>query len=236
MTLVSSIITDAYRESNLIALAATPNTNQTNEALRRLNNIVLSSIGYEVGDELTDLTIGGDYDQSTYVADWLPANCRLILNLDSAKTYYLDPSPYEGQRFGIVDVLSNLATYPVTIDGNGRLIESATTLTLNTDDLTREWLYRSDVGGWVRVTTLASGDQLPFPAEFDDYFITMLALRLNPRYGQALSQETQAALRRSKNQIRARYRNEKQTPPEFMGRLATSKYFTFTEDTNVWNG
>jgi hypothetical protein len=233
MTLVSSIITDAYRESNLIPLSATANANQIAEALRRLNNIVLSTVGYEAGEELNDLTIGGDYDQSTELGDYLPANIRLMLNLTAAKAYDLDPEPYEGQRLAIADVTGNLATYNVVLSGNGRLIEGATSLTLNTDDLTRQWMYRSDTGNWVRIDELVSSDHLPFPSEFDDYFITMLAMRLNPRYGQAVSGETTVALRRSRNQIRARYRNTKDEYPEYMGRLATAKYYFF--GSNRWN-
>lgn len=214
MTLVSSIITDAYRESNLIPLVATPNANQVTEALRRLNTLLLSTVGNEAGDGLSEINIGGDYDEETLTNTWLPDNIRLMLNLTAAKTYLLDPYPQNGQRFAIVDVGGNLATYNVTIDGNGRRIEDTPTLSLTTDDLFRQWMYRSDTGNWVRIATVTDSDELPFPEEFDDYFITMLAIRINPRYGQELSGATQMALSRARRQLTARYKQTREVPSD----------------------
>ena len=210
MTLVSQIITDAYREGNIVPLVSTPNTNQVAEALRRLNVILLSTVGNEAGDGLTEINVEGDYTDENLLVQWIPDNARLMLNNTSAKEYNLDPYPQEGQRFAIVDVGSNLATYNVVVNGNGRRIEDAATVTLNTDDIYRQWLYRSDIGNWVRISILEDDDEMPFGVEFDDYFITSLALRLNPRYGQQMSPETQAAYNRAKSQLRSRYRTHKQ--------------------------
>lgn len=205
MTLVSDIIQRAYRVSNLIPLGATPNTNQTTEGLAHLNNLLLSTVGNEAGDGFVDVTIGGTYDQSDVVDQWVPGNVRLLLNLTEALNLPLHPKPTDGMRFSLVDVDSNLATYNVTLDGNGRNIEGAATLTLNTDDLVGQWMYRADTANWVRIETLDSSDSMPFPQEFDDYFTIMLALRLNPSYGQELSPSTLKMLARSRSQLTARY-------------------------------
>lgn len=210
MTLVSSIISDAYRETQLTVLGATPTANEITEALNRLNSIILSTVGNEVGDGLDELNIGGTYDQSILCSSWVPDDARLMLNLAADTTFLLDPSPYEGQRLSIVDISNNLATNSLVLDANGRLIESAETLTLSTDGMTRQWLYRSDIGTWVKIVTLISSDEMPFPADFDDYFITVLAMRLNPRHSATTSQETLQALKRSRSQIRGRYHNFKQ--------------------------
>jgi hypothetical protein len=177
------------------------------EGVARINTLVLSSIGYEAGEDLEPLNYGGDYDQSTWINEWLPDNMRLMLNLSAAVTVDADPNPYDGQRLAVVDVAGNLATYNFTIDGNGRKIEGAATLTLSTNSDARQWMYRADTGNWVRINTLAEGDQMPFPTEFDTYFVTALALRLNPMYGQALPPETGMALKRSLSKLRARYRH-----------------------------
>lgn len=211
MALASDIIQAAYRESNLIAIVATPNTNETNEALGRLNGLILSTIGNEAGEELRDLNIGGSFDQSSYCSQWVPANARLILNLTAAVSYNLHPEPYEGQRLAMVDVGGNLATRNLTLTGNGRKIEGGASLVLSTNGMDRQWMFRADVANWVKLTSLASSDAMPFPTEFDDYFIVSLALRLNPRHGAALSQESQAALAQQKTQIRARYRRPRPT-------------------------
>jgi hypothetical protein len=205
MTTASSIIADAYRESNLIPMGTSPTSNQQTEALTRLNVILASTIGNEVGDFLDDINFGPPYDQSSLCAVFIPSNARLQLNLTASTTLNLSPVPFEGQRVHIIDVGNNLATYPVTINGNGRQIEGASSVTINTNSDNRTWMYRADIGGWVKIATLALGDSLPFPLQFDDYFVTMLAMRLNPRYGQTIPSETIVALKRSRNLLRARY-------------------------------
>jgi hypothetical protein len=223
MTLVSSIITQAYRESNLIAVGTTPTANHIAEALDRLNSIVMSTIGNEVGDPLIDVTVGGTYDESEVLSPWVPKNTRLLLNLTAAETYYLHPNPKNGQRFALADIDNNLSTYNVIINGNGRSIEAAATLTLATNGLARQWMYRGDTGNWVRVATLTSSDQLPFPEDFDDYFITMLALRINPRISQQMSAESLKALSRSRSQLNARYNVPYEIEPDLNMRNSLSQ-------------
>lgn len=215
MTVVSEIITDAYRQSNLLAIGVTPTTLQQTEALRYLNRIVKSVYGQEAGDPLTPLPIGRNnierpagfpwYDVEA-VQDWfIPSDVQIVLNLETAKTLYLDPMPEDGQRFAVLDASGNLATYNLTLDGNGRKIEGADTAVLNTNGLSRYWFYRADTGSWQRVNSLVAGDTFPFPEEFDDLFITMLAMRLNPSYATSLDPQSQAVWKRSLTQFRARY-------------------------------
>lgn len=206
MTLASDIITRAYRETNLIPLVATPNANQQAEALTLLNGQLLAALGFEAGDDLSDLNIGGQFDQSSICSQWVPENARLVLNLTGALTLELHPQPYDGQRLAIADAGANLATYNLTLNGNGRQVEGVANLVLNVNGDARQWLYRADIANWVKVVTLAATDSMPFPAEFDSFFITRLALRLNPRYGQSLSQESGNELTRAETKLRARYR------------------------------
>lgn len=235
MTLASSIINSAYRETNIIPLGATASTNQSTETLPRLNSLLLSVVGNEVGDSLNDINIGGDYDQSNWCSPYVPDDARLILNLDSVESFLLDPHPYEGQRLSFKDVGGNLATYNVTLDGNGRTIEGSATLTLNINSDARQWLYRADTANWVKITSLALSDSMPFPEEFDDFFITMLAMRINPAYGQTLSQATIEVLKRTRSQLRARYHNYRQVRPDldttnFLSDQRSSTSFSYDND------
>lgn len=218
MTLVSNIIKRAYRKTNLIPSVSSPTTNQTTEALEMLNPLVLGILGNEVGSELTDLNYdpNSDYDQSYLLTgtQWVPDNHRLVLNLTDDTTVLADPYPYEGQRMAVVDVAGNLATNNLIVDGNGRLIESAATVTLSTNSENRQWMYRGDTGNWVKINELVAADSMPFPVEFDPYFVLMLAIQLNPMYGQSLSPHDTEMLRRMRSQLRARYcnRNEYALP------------------------
>jgi hypothetical protein len=225
MTLASAIITDAFRESNLIPVGQSPTANQQAEALTRLNVLLASTVGNEAGDGLNDLRVGGAYDESSLCSQWVPDNARLILNLTIATTFNLDPYPYDGQRLAFVDVAGNLGTYNLTLSGNGRRIEGLTSVVLNTNSDARQYIFRADTGNWVKLTTLVLADALPFPTEFDDYFVTMLAMRINPRYSQAMTTESGEALKRARSQLRARYNGPRQVEPDvdLRGGLADPK-------------
>lgn len=224
MTLVSTIISDAFRQSNLLALGTSPTADQQTEALRYLNRLVRSVMGYEVGDPLTAFPIGQvgivrpsnfpAYNTTPTVEWFVPKNTRVVLNLDTSIDLYLHPMPNDGTRVAINDIAGSLATYPVTIHGNGRMIQGATEVILSTAGLDQEWMFRADTGDWVVAAPLVTTDAIPFPEEFDDYFITMLAMRLNPSYGVQMDPQAQQTLRRAQTQLTARYKQIVPVGPE----------------------
>lgn len=235
MTLASDIITRAFRETNLLPLTGTVTSAQQTEALPLLNGQLLQAVGFEAGEDLADLNIGGQYDQSAYCSTWIPANVRLILNLGGAATYKLHPLPYEGQRLAIADAAGNLGTYNLTLTGNGRKIEGAASLVLSTNGDARQWLYRADTANWVKITELVAGDTMPFPVEFDSFFVTRLALRLNPRYYQSLTKETAAELERIERKLRARYRKPRPVQDMPLGLLGERGGYGTIADFNAGN-
>lgn len=221
VTLVSDIIRDAYRESNLIAISTEPTGGQREEALRLLNRLLASVFGNEEGEQLFPVPIGSNgisrpsgfpgYQNAPSTPGWTaPLNSRLILNLTQATQVWLNPAPFDGSRFAINDHSGNLATYPLTVNGNGSRIEGGPSTVFNTNGLTREYMYRADRGAWQLVTPIAETDEWPFPPEFDDMFIIMLAMRLNPRSNITTAEESLLAYRRSLTQFRARYRQSSQ--------------------------
>lgn len=229
MTATLEIITDAYRESNLISIGVALDENQKAEGLRRLNAVISSALGFEIGEELVDWQVGttnisaqgvgndqfGQFNTYSEGIWTRPVeNSRLLLNAQSPQTLFLPTKPNDGARMQAIDQLGTLATYPVTLDANGQRIEGAPTLVLNTNDLNKIWFYRADLGNWVPVATLLIDDEMPFPPEFDDSFVTTLAMRINPRYGRAISQETAAWLQRSMAKLKARYKQRRVTPAD----------------------
>lgn len=228
MTTVSTIITDAYRESNLVSQYSTPNATEVAEALRRLNSLVLSSIGNEVSDGLCDINIGGTYDQSELCDTVIPVNSRLVLNLSAATSLALSHSPQDGQRLAYVDAADTLGTHSLTLDGNGRTIDGSSSLVLNTNGASGQFMYRADLADWVEITNLVEADQMPFPADFDDYFVTMLAMRLNPRHSATIDAASMEALKRSRRQLIARYGITKQVYPDVIRPLDTDRWGYYT--------
>lgn len=216
MTTIRQIVTDAFREAGIVAVGDTPEADSLDEGVNRLNTLYRSLFSNELGEPLTAINYGKagldnayakDEDVSSIIdATYVPSNTRLMLNLDEAKTLYLPPNPQDGARVAVIDNGGNLATYNITLNANGRQIELTDTVVLSTNSLNREWFYRADLGNWVRVLDLDVDAQSPLPVEFDDFLVTLLAFRLNPRYGAETSQEMVEVLKRLRRIFRARYR------------------------------
>jgi len=214
-TLVSDIITDAFRESNLVAISATPTDLEIAEALRILNRLVALTYHTDAGEKFTDFPIGSDnivrpsgwpYYENQPTNDWFaPLNSRLMLNVDSPQNIYLSPLPQDGSVFSYIDVANNIDTNPITFYGNGRLIEGATSVVKNTAGDTAIYFYRADTGNWSKLSPLLINDDFPFPPDFDDVFIIGLAIRLNPRNDISLAPESMAAYKKALSAFTARY-------------------------------
>lgn len=215
MTAVSQIITDAFRQSNLLALGVAPTSLQQDEALRYLQRILKSVFGNEAGEPLSPIPVGSKgYERPSGYPWWdtvpdndwfVPKNIRLVLNLENPQSVYLTPQPDDGTRFGVIDVSNNLFQNNLRIYGNGANIENSTDIILDVNGYSAEWFYRADLGNWVRYTPITITDAFPFPEEFDDFFITMLAMRLNPSYGAAIDQQSTVMLDRARSHLRTRY-------------------------------
>ena len=233
MTTLRDIVKRAMRVSGLIQVGTDPEADEFEEAFYLLTTIINSLFGKEFGENLEPVNYGSfglnstkfDLDYKTEIDQtFVPANVKLFANLGNSSTLYLNPLPTNGERFGILDVAGSFATYPITIAGNGRLVENSPTLVLNTTGLNREWFYRDDLGTWVRLTNLVESDESPFPREFDDLLIFLLAIRLNPSYGAETANETGQMLSRMRNKFRATYSQTKKQYPELgLIRMSSSK-------------
>lgn len=218
MTLVSNLIGYAYREVNLTGIGQPPTTDQMGEGLRLFNELMKFLVGGVAGEYFEDWMLGPfgrdpDYPaENCYYPDDVitrpPINARLIATQDVAKTVWLPLKPSDGSRMAISDPHSRLATYPITLNGNGRVIEGADSLVLNTDGLDRAWFYRADMADWVRVTNLVETDQGPFPEDFDVMIYVMLAMRLVPPSGRKFSEMSMLIYTEQRRQFLARYKQK----------------------------
>lgn len=215
MTTASTIITAALREANIIAVGTSPTSAEQTEALDRLNSILKSTIGTVVGYELENwgVTTSTSLTDPSNVAlsslSYIKPNSRMVCKLTSATALNLDPKPEDGQRVQFVDSKSNFGTYNLTVSGNGNFIDGASSLVLSANGTSREFLYRADTGNWIEIETLGASDTFPLPEDFDDYFITQLAIRLNPRYGREIPAETSAYMAETEGRLRDRYRQSR---------------------------
>lgn len=238
MTFVSEIIEEAFRESGLTNELQSATPTQTRQALGRLQTIVSSSYGFEVGEPLVDWPIGFDQMVHPSGISWDATiwnqprpNARLIAGNTEPQTIFLPTLIDDGARISLIDPGGRLEGAPITLLGNGRTIEGGVSYVANTNNLNRTWMYRADLGNWVAINPLTFTDTFPFPEEFDAYFITVLALRLNPTYGASLDPQSQLVLDRTRIRLSARYQQIRFEPSE-MGLLRMSD---MTADRERWS-
>lgn len=218
-TLLSVIISDAYRESNITNINSTLTAAQLDEGMRLLARVIGSVYGNEAGENLLDFPLGAntvkspagyppEYPENFY----MPYNTRAVLNYTSPQTVLLHPSPEDGTRFAVVD--ENSDPLEVTIDSNGRRIEGSPTYLFNEVHGYREWIYDAPTGNWNVIAPLVSTDVCPFPPEFDDLFVISLAMRLNPRYTQTLDGQSAQTYKDVLRKFKARYSQRVETGSE----------------------
>jgi hypothetical protein len=207
-TLVSEIIVQAFREGNFTPVGESTTAEELVEAIPRLNNLLAALFGIELVEQLREwyvpnsyspeaplrhpLTPSGDGTTSGVSYQYPPPNVRLVTKITSAKTIYFPPFPGDGARMAYADVGS---TNLITLDGNGRLIEGATSIVgsaaADPDPAEfhgRQWLYRADIGDWIHLKVFDAGgleadDEVHTPPEFDDLLVCGLCMRLAARMG-----------------------------------------------------
>lgn len=234
MTTLAKIIEGASRELNLVAAGKSLNTAQSAEALELLQDIITFAHTNEGGEFLRDWPIGDFGRQGIDRLDLTdlqlenpPINSRVIHTAEQAFTVYMPAAPSDGARIAIVDPFDRLSTYDVTFDGNGRLIDGATTQIFSTNGTSNTYMYRADQGEWVLISSLADTDQMPYPAEFDIMFRVMLALDLAPRYGKDVKPASLAKMQAVRNQFMGRYAQSEdlKIPPDLsLDYLSTQTY------------
>lgn len=237
MTAVTDIITSALRETNLIPIGTVPTAAQVTEAFNLLSTIVAGVLGNEAGEQLNPMPLGQDNIKSPTGYPWwdnslpgnifLQTNTRVMCNMTGSGFINFHPRPHDGARMGIVDCSNNFDDNPITVYGNGRLIDGEPEQIYNTPGISQQWVYREDIGSWITVVPLNRAGQMPWPPEFDDMFIIMLAMRLNPRYGQVIHPASGEALKSAMQKFSARYAQSTSQTPSEDGLLYLTNYYRF---------
>lgn len=226
MTTVSTLISAAFREGNIIPVGKSPTTAEAAEGLTLYNALLLSTIGFMAGNVLKDWQTPSSQRTGAITRDfplapgavaqpaqdyeaYLPPNRRLVWD-GSEQTVYLPEAPGDGALFGLArgSGASVGTTGTLTIDGNGRRIDGSDTATYATvGDITTSllWLYRADLGNWLPVEAQASDDDCLFPQEFDDLWVCGVSSRLSPRYGKDVNAATLGRMMQIESRFKARY-------------------------------
>jgi hypothetical protein len=170
---------------------------------------------YPIGQDATILPFPLATEQDLWVTPFPPKNSRIIWG-GSTMTVWLPEQPDNGSRMGLVQgsgkgdagVDGNI----LTIDGNGRYVgapgqsQQNYVFSYETPLPPVFWIYLSHTGGWSPLAPLGSGDNMIFPAKFDDFWITALSMRLAPKYNKIISEATKATFAEMYVKIKTEYR------------------------------
>jgi len=209
VTTIRELVSEAFRENNLTLVGDVPDGAEYNEAEKRLLRIISSTFGIAFGEPLETVIHNRDEQEP------LLPNVRLLVTSDTFNTVTLAKTPYDGQRFAVVDPEGLLAASPLVVTTEAGTVEGVTSITLDTAGLIREWFYRADTGNWVRVTGLTAESESPFPPEFDDLLTQWLAIRIATRYGVQTSAESSQVYRDILKMFKARYRQNRPIRAEY---------------------
>ena len=215
MVTAANCIKYALRKIRVIGQGATPSSAQSTESLYQLNELLNEIIGYGSSVQFQDIYVDGAYEiVPTYNAQRLLCRHTAALTITLPEGTASRPIA-DGMRLNIVDASGAAATYNITIARNGwKIAASAANATISTNSASNVYLFRADLGDWKLGASLATGDDLPFPSEFDSAFTLMLAHRLAGAYGQNLSEADFHAWRGGKAKLRNKYCQPATTKPD----------------------
>ncbi len=155
-----------------------------------------------------------------------PNNNQRIVYGGTNQVVYFSQKPNPGAQMAVVQASgagdTGTTGNTLTLDGNGffiqdpadQLFKKQVVLTFSsvTPFTPARWFYRDDLAQWMLVQDLTAGsgsagtDNLPYPPEFDDFFICALNKRLAPRYNKITARETIETALQTESAFLARYR------------------------------
>lgn len=213
MTTLQTIINGAYRERQVLDIGETPSAAQSAEALTLLQGIIARCIVQKpqsiitLGTPPTTGLKASARDFTPYLSSLaMPHNTYIHANLTAATTIKLPFNAGDGSRLVFVDVGGNFATVPLTLDGNGSLVDAAHSKVLSTNGQRADFMYRRDLAEWRSVSPLTASSTVPFPEEYDDMLVLLLAARILSRYGRALDDVSATLLQDMRARFDAQYR------------------------------
>lgn len=219
------IISRAYRANNITPLGQDPTDAELTEGLGSYQMFVASLFGNDIGRLLQPWEVPPaptsryperfpNYPENpatSFINEqqvWRnpPANSNIITNAGIGGPVYFPPQPSNGAQMALINVGADFVTFPQVLDGNGRLIEGAATLTLSTAPTGPiVWFYRDDLANWVRVTDLAIDSDSILPSKFDDFMVCGMAVYVSGSNGVTPPPDVQLRAKRGHTLLKTTY-------------------------------
>lgn len=220
MATAGFIVDRCFRENNLVAINQVVSASKRAEALNYLSEIVSEALGGSAGELLSDWPVPSRATnfarppllaqsnvQSLSYYQGPPQNARLIVNLTQATTLYFHLQPSDGARMSVINTGNGFDVFNLTLSGNGRLIEGASSLVLSSALVrSKQWFYRAELADWREIVLpLVEATELPFHDRFTNLWIAMLAIRLSPLYGKEPNTVTLGVATKGMTEFKAQY-------------------------------
>lgn len=253
MATVNDLVRQAFRQENLKAVSQTISDAEMAEGVEIFNEIWENIIGSTLGEKLNDWPVPPSaavsqarefpllprdeslpYDTYAYPQQ----NYNIVSNLGGAQTVYLKQNPSDGARMGLVNIGPSYAVNPLTINANGRLIEGASSLVLDSFTATPiRWFYRADLSEWVRITEFTGTEDSPLPKQFNRFWRCAVAIDLCPRYNKDPQAVTLAGYKDGMATILGRYAQDMPSAvdPDNLWRMPWQA-FAYPQAGNFGNG
>lgn len=178
MATVRDIIKRSMRMLGVLSVGSEPSAAELADCLVAFNAMYIDLFGGGIGLRLTPkvLTQSTEADgEYNYLASGVTA------------TITLPQSPYRGQRVGVSDAQASLASAPVTVQGNGNLIEGSTSVTMSTNGEARTWYFEPGTG-WALEEELEAADIPPIDPRLHESLSALLAVRMASEFGETVSE------------------------------------------------
>lgn len=200
MATLIDTLTDALFRLGALQRGAVPSAHQADVGIRAFNNLLDSLPNRGVGEVLQSVRADSD------MTICRPSIVHVIAS--SGLTLTLPKNPADGFRVQIVDVGTNFATNPVTVERNGWLIAgAASSATLNTNGQNVEYFFRAELGDWKALTRpLAQGADIPYPAAHDGDFTALLVVEIADLIGKDLTGSLVARAESALTRLQGQYK------------------------------
>lgn len=216
MTLISDIVSAAWKETNDVALESGPTEAESEHARLMLTRILHATLRFLAGQKLPVWAVPpikgsttrynyplGNMDRNPVADDMMPfPPTNRTVRAVTDYTVFLDPFAEDGAQ--MVFTVANPGAV-LTVNPNGLLIDDSASLTVTGPG--QAWLFfRSDLGKWITILpSYGFDDEMPFPPEYDDYFTVLLSLRLTPLTGREPNAVVMSVASQGESDLRARY-------------------------------
>lgn len=175
------------------------------DMLTALNEVKRSMFGAEIGSKLSPQAVAGNTVQAENGGEYaIPGG---------AAAYVTAPlNPRGGDRFGVVDAGLAWSAYPLTVNPNGRLIQTSlggtTTngnVTLSTAGNNTRWWYRGDTATWLPEADWALTSVIEFPDTLTAYLPWLLAVAVGSDLGVDITEYTAGLAQEGRAKFRMIY-------------------------------